>query len=154
MSNPTDRELRLAFPGVTLETARRLHSRQAANAPKPKARFKPPAVARPRGKTVAGFAHLGAAMGDSPNQDADNLNVQEPSVPCDMCDGSGQFGEGECQACDGEGTVTAQQARDKADEILQGGKVARRAAPAACAPATGSLAAQIIAAGKARRQEG
>lgn len=98
-------------------------------------------------RNVASFAHLGKGLAAddsvSPLQDADEANGQEPTTPCDMCEGSGTFGGDECPACDGEGEVTASQVQEKSDLITdaanriagQSGQQAARKLPAGMAKA-------------------
>ena len=158
----SDADLMRAWSGYNLKAAREMHRnkpretaarlRKLQTAAPPATQSQPRQAARPQRTTISDFARLGAALADSDDMaDADEANAQEPAIPCDMCDGTGQFGGGECQACDGEGAVTAEQAKDKADEILNVGRAAQRASTGIPTPKAGSLASEILAAGEKAR---
>ena len=117
---------------------------------------------RPKRTTLASFANLGRALAedDTPDlQDADDANGQAASVPCDYCEGTGEFAGGDCPLCDGEGEQTLTQVHDRAQDIVDvaASRDCRTAAKMTAAsqaerPAAATAAA-IISAGKRRRGE-
>ena len=94
------------------------------------------------------------------DDDDDDDTTQVPTIPCDMCAGSGSFGDEDCPACDGEGKLTPSKLEDNnkdfVDQFKDASDKARGLKPcdnAPAAPKPGSLAAQILAAGKRARGE-
>ncbi len=82
------------------------------------------------------------------------FSEQVPTIPCDMCEGSGTFGGDDCPGCEGEDALTPghldEKAKDFVDQFkgvqdqVQGRAPVDHPSP----PEPGSLAAKVLQAGR------